>query len=134
MSTEAYGSSMVGWEVRRCCIGFRAELTLAGSRRPDAPEGLLALTGVVRIAHGATIYDLDVSGPKEKLGPLLGVVGLGVASCTVMPDGELVVGFDQGWRMGIAADRSFEAWELRTPAEYLVCQPGGVVSAWLTAE
>jgi hypothetical protein len=127
---SALRPSLVGWQVRRCCVGFRADLVLAASTRSDADEALVSFTGNVELISGSDAQVLDVEGPKEGLGRLLGTYGMTVSTCTISDDGTLVIAFKDGWTLRCDPDPKYEAWELRTPTEYVVCRPGGGISAW----
>ena len=82
------------------------------------------------MSAGGNSLEVDVEGSKQELGPLLGAVGAHVASCSILSDGTLAIGLDNGTRITVPPAPQFEAWEIRTPTERLVCQPGGVVSTW----
>lgn len=53
-----------------------------------------------------------------------------LSACTISSDGTLIIAFEDGWRLRCDPDSSYEAWELRTPTEYVVCKPGGGISVW----
>jgi hypothetical protein len=124
------GTSIVGWLVRECCVGFRVELVVTADNGSAAARGVVVLSGTATVSVGALSWEIDVEGAKQELAPLLGAVGGRIGSSTVREDGTLAIGLDNGWRINVPPDPRFEAWEMRTPTEQLVCQPGGEVSAW----
>jgi hypothetical protein len=123
-------SSLDGWTVRRFCISFRVDLVLAEFARSDAAEALVSFTGEVQLIAGSDTQVLDIEGPKEGLGRLLATYGMTVSTCTVSADGTLLIALEDGWALRCSPHPSYEAWELRTPTEYIVCQPGGELSVW----
>jgi hypothetical protein len=129
MSNE-YGQSLVGRQIRACCIGLQVELVVAASDRSDAALGSIRITGVFRLHAPDGTHDLNVEGANEALAPVLAVVGRSVTASSVSSEGTLNLTVEGGLTLCVPSDPQYEAWEVRTEAEYLVCAPGGGVSQW----
>lgn len=77
-------------------------------------------------------------GPATPLAPeqqavaaALGLFGMTVIDVTAFKDGRLVVEFDKGARLTVAADPHFEAWNITGPDNLrVVCMPGGDLAIW----
>jgi hypothetical protein len=119
-----------GWQVDCCCVddAFRF-LFLYG---PDGSSELdrfeLALRGTVRLlsAEGDAPTFVEPQGPRDQLGPLLGLIDSKVSAAAAAPDGTLYVAFNNSARLIVAADELLDAWSLIGPrSEQLVCLPGG---------
>jgi hypothetical protein len=129
---ELICGALQGWTVRCACVSVEVGLTVAESARPASAQGVLSLTGSLWIEDEQGRVDLDVSKSKDALGPLLRIIGTRIMECTITPDAALRIKCVGGLSMGVPSDTQYEAWRLRTPLGYLVAQPGGDVSVWLS--
>jgi len=132
VSAEIICASINGWIVRSVCVSFEVEVTLAASPHSSSAQGVLSLTGALSLQDERGRVHLDVGDRKEALAPLLRTIGSVVSQCVVSADGALRIECAGGLSVGVPADKTYEAWRLRTPIGYLVVQPGGAVSVWAT--
>ncbi|MEU1077227.1 MULTISPECIES: DUF6188 family protein [unclassified Streptomyces] len=68
---------------------------------------------------------------RQEVAAALGLIGRAVTEVTALKDGRLLVEFDQGTRLTVAADADFEAWNITGPDTFrVVCMPGGELAIW----
>jgi hypothetical protein len=125
-----YGQSLVGRQIRECCIGLQVEMVVAASHQADASVGTIRISGAFRLHAANGVHELNAEGDKENLAPVLAVVGRSITASQISADGTLDVTLEGDVTVSVPSDEGYEAWEVRTEVEYLVCAPGGHVSRW----
>jgi hypothetical protein len=119
---------LAAWRVDCCCIADDVRLLFLypppGATDLDTFELSLRTPFVLDVKGQKHL--LDPTGPRERLGPLLGVYGRAVAGAAVGRDGTFSLSFTNGATLIIEPDLVLEAWELAGPrGAKLVCLPGG---------
>ncbi|MFD9797155.1 DUF6188 family protein [Streptomyces sp. NPDC059070] len=68
---------------------------------------------------------------QQEVAAALRLFGKAVAEATAFKDGRLLVEFDTGTRLTVAADPHFESWNIVGPNDVrVVCRPGGELALW----
>jgi hypothetical protein len=85
---------------------------------------------LIQIQSEGQRHEVSADRREEPPAPLLALVRRQIRSCAVSEDGTLRIAFDGEVVLTAGPDDQCEAWELRTPKLYLVCQPGGGIAQW----
>jgi hypothetical protein len=120
---------LIGWQVDCCCIADDTRLLFLYP--PAEASELAGFELSLRTSFRLQLADrsetiVDPSGPREALGPLLGLYGRCVEDARVNAEGTLELEFVDGASLIAEPDSLCEAWTLRGPRqEELVCLPAG---------
>ncbi|PKV82658.1 hypothetical protein BX283_0099 [Streptomyces sp. TLI_146] len=104
----------------------------------DYQLGLRLGEGAEIIVEADAVMEHGGAGPMRPLVPerqevaaALGLFGRVVTGAIAFKDGRLLVEFDQGARLTVAAAADFEAWNITGPDRVrVVCMPGGELVIW----
>ncbi|MEU6563117.1 DUF6188 family protein [Nocardia nova] len=93
-------------------------------------EGMIE--GMIEVYSGDELVDVADQDSYGRLAPLLGpTVGRAVTHAEADDSGRLFLSFDNGIRLRVPSDESYEAWNVTGPDGYLiVSQPGGGLAIW----
>jgi hypothetical protein len=114
----------VDFEMLEVWLSAQTYLVLYG---PQSERSQLRFGGEAELLEpDDSVVILDGEGAWERLAPLFQLRHRKVAKANVSSQGTLSIQFDDGHRLVVAPDESYEAWELSGPADLnLVCPPGG---------
>lgn len=114
--------------VRRCLL----DLQFFGLQFFEEPDGelLIRLEGGFRIKDSAEIT-WETDGTMPGVMPASSLLGKIVRRATALPNGSLVIHFDDGTELVAPPDQQFEAWEVRAHGRFLIVStPGGNLAVW----
>lgn len=115
-----------GRVVSRCYLDSAFGLQFFGS----GEDVTIRIEGTFLLAIDGVRHHLSPRRPEE-LGPAIALYGKEVAFAEASEDGRLLLGFQDGARLGVPADPLYEAWEIVGPGRTLIVSlPGGRIARW----
>ncbi|HUS63459.1 MAG TPA: DUF6188 family protein [Kofleriaceae bacterium] len=112
---------MIARQVTQVCFDHAVTLRLWQS------DGEVTVRVAARFAlqYGGTLFDVDPDA-RENTGAALSLLHTEVIDARATAEGTLLMRFDGGVLLSVAADESYEAWELvDSTGARVVCTPGG---------
>jgi hypothetical protein len=115
-------------EVGLVALGFGVRIVVY----VDGGETLdISIASPIRLDSTAGPRDIDPQQPSRELGEFaVGLLHRRLARCDASSDGQLHLQFGEGPVLVVAANPSFEAWDIEAPLFKLTSLPGGEIAYW----